>query len=503
MINRLKRKEDNIKDIIKSKQLTHEQKMMGLAKQAENLLNVLDLPEGFEEMLDKGIICDLGEGHAPYAPRYIVPDYEKLMKEGCEFLNLEAPKDLYEAINTLLIFYKHVPSVTHFPVYIGNIDYLLDPFIEDEELARKLIKLFLLNIDRTISDSFCHANIGPKMTKAGKIILEVERELQNSTPNITLKYDPDVTPDEFAIEAIKTALSCAKPSFANDKMYRKEFNGDYAIASCYNGLKIGGGAFTLNRMILKKVAEDSESKEDFFENKLPRAIHIMLEFMDARIKFLAEESNFFETNFLSKEGFINRDNFTGMFGLVGMAECVNVLLEKEEVEGRFGHDEVADKLGIEIMDFIDEKVKAHKNPYAKFSDGRFLLHGQVGLDTDLDVSPATRIPIGEEPEMYPHLRQSSLFHPYFLSGVGDIFPFDSTADKNPESILDIIKGSFELDNRYFSTYSSDSDVIRITGYLVKKSDMEKLEKGEQIQHDTVALGLGSVKNNKILERKVR
>lgn len=286
-------------------------------------------------------------------------------------------------------------------------------------------------------------------------------------------------------------------------MYKKEFDGDYAIASCYNGLKIAGGAYTLSRLILKKVAENSNSKEDFMQNELPKSIELMASYMDNRIKFLVEESKFFEHDFLSKESFINRDNFTGMFGMVGMAECVNILLEKEGKDGRFGESEQADNLAIEIMELIDKLVKRHKNPYCVFSKGNFLLHGQVGLDSDSNVSPATRIPIGEEPELSNHLLQASKFHKYFPSGTGDIFPFDSTANRNLDSILDIIKGSFNEGLRYFSTYSSDSDVIRITGYLVKKSDMEKLDKGEAIQHDTVALGLGSVKNNKILERKVR
>jgi hypothetical protein len=38
-----------------------------------------------------GIICDLGEGFAPYMPRYTLPDYEKLMREGCEYLRLPPP----------------------------------------------------------------------------------------------------------------------------------------------------------------------------------------------------------------------------------------------------------------------------------------------------------------------------------------------------------------------------------------------------------------------------
>ena len=46
-------------------------------------------------------------------------------------------------------------------------------------------------------------------------------------------------------------------------------------------------------------------------------------------------------------------------------------------------------------------------------------------------------------------------------------------------------------------------MIRITGYLVKKSEMNKLKQGKSVLQDTVALGLGAAENGKILERKVR
>ena len=89
------------------------------------------------------------------------------------------------------------------------------------------------------------------------------------------------------------------------------------------------------------------------------------------------------------------------------------------------------------------------------------------------MSSGARIPIGDEIALYDHLRHAGQFHPYFHSGVGDIFPFEVTAKRNPESLVDLIKGAFSVGMRYFSAYASDSDVIRITGYLVKKSDIEK------------------------------
>ena len=105
--------------------------------------------------------------------------------------------------------------------------------------------------------------------------------------------------------------------------------------------------------------------------------------------------------------------------------------------------------------------------------------------------------------MPEHLMQSAPYHKYFPSGIGDIFKFDETAKRNPKAIVDIIKGAFKLNIRYISVYCEDCDVIRITGYLVKRSDIEKLEKNEQVLNDTVVLGYGAAKNAKILERRLR
>lgn len=495
-------------ETVKSPVLTHEQKVAAMANHADSLLEVLEYPEGLEDMLfvpfEKQQICDLSEGHAPLRPRYIVPDYEKFMREGSAFLQLPPPGDIWEAVSYLLIFYKHVPSVTNFPVYIGNIDYLLDPFIEDEEEAKKAIRLFLLQIDRTILDSFCHANIGPKATRAGYLILEAEKELEQAVPNLTLKYEEGVTPDDFALAAIDTALHSAKPSFANHRMFSEELGEGYVIASCYNGLLLGGGSYTLCRLLLGHIAERAENIRDFKTRVLPKAMETMASYMDARIRFIVEESGFFEHNFLAKEGFIHRERFSAMFGLVGMAECVNTLMKKEGKSCRFGASEEADQLGVEIMELIDAFHKQHQNLYCEATDYHFLLHAQVGLASDTGSTPGCRIPIGEEPESFiGHLKHCEKFHKYFPSGIGDIFPIDTTVHKNREYLLDIIKGAFRNKLRYLSFYEKDSDVVRITGYLVKRSEMEKLKAGQNVLQDTTALGLGGTENGHHLERKVR
>ena len=159
---------NQVLSIIKNKVLTYEQKLRTLAGAAEGTVNILNIDSDIQEYRDKGIICDLFEGNAPYRARYITPDYEKFMKQGSKFLEIKPANDIWEATTNLLIFYNHVPSITSYPVYLGNIDYLLEPYVKDENEAYKAIKLFLLQIDRTITDSFCHANLGLRKRKQVK-----------------------------------------------------------------------------------------------------------------------------------------------------------------------------------------------------------------------------------------------------------------------------------------------------------------------------------------------
>ncbi|MGL4646609.1 MAG: glycyl radical enzyme domain-containing protein, partial [Cetobacterium sp.] len=175
-----------------------------------------------------------------------------------------------------------------------------------------------------------------------------------------------------------------------------------------------------------------------------------------------------------------------------------------EKQDRFGYSEKANKLGLEIVEAMSKLIAAHKTKYAgEFFGNTHLLHSQVGIDTDRNESPGCRIPVGEEPEIFDHIVQSAPFHQYCPSGIGDIFVFDETYKSNPEAILDIIKGAFETEMRFFSLYSDTCDVVRVTGYLVKKSEIEKLDKGEQVLRDTTILGKGARDNAKALGRKLR
>lgn len=491
-------------DVLTSQKLTHEQKVMNLARFAENAMDVLDISDKMKFYFDNGSINDLFEGGAPYRPRYILPDYDKFIKNGSEFLQITPPEDFDELLFSLMTLYRHVPSITNFPVYLGNLDYMIDPFIEglSDEYVIKKLKLFFNYLDRTITDSFCHANIGPLETRAGNLILEAESQLLNAVPNFTIKYDPNITPDEFMKKAIDASLKCSNPAICNHDANLHPFGEEYGISSCYNILPTRGGAYTLTRITLTKLAEMADSVDHFMDELLPEVIQLIGEYMTQRIKFLVEKSGFFESNFLVKEGLIDKDRFLGMFGVTGLAEAVNTLLKDEGFV--YGHDKEADELAARILDEVEKDVNMLEAPYSSITGGKFLLHAQVGLDSDIGVTSGVRIPVGDEPESFiTHLRHSARYHKYFPAGVGDIFPIASHVDQNKDALLDVVKGAFDVGVHYMSFYSADTDLVRITGYLVKRSEMEKYRNEEVVLQNTTQLGAPNYDVNHLEERKVR
>ncbi len=499
----------DILDTVKSNGLTYQQKLMIIGNIAERLFNPMDLLGYTQEEWDyinNQMICDLNEGYAIYRPRYILPDYSVYIKKGCQFLDLPPPKDLDEALDGLLIIYSHVPSITTFPVYIGRLDELLDPFITDEEQDYIKIKRFLNHIDKTVPDSFCHANIGPYDTKAGRLILKAVIELENPTPNMTIRYDKTKTSREFAELAAKACLLVSKPSFANDAYYISDLGEQYGVASCYNALPECGGAYTLTRLRLGTIGRACKTVDEMVNHLLPKVAKLALSTMDKRHKFLVEQSNFFETDFLVKEGFIERTNFTGMFAIVGLADATNHLLKQEGLDETFGKSKRGDEIATQIMEKLREVTNAHQGLYAERTGNRYLLHAQVGAsmhEEDKANAPAHRVRVGEEPTLLAHLKQSAPFHQYFPSGTGDLFAFDQTYVDHLDAVADIIDGAFALNYRYITTYLKNTDLIRVTGYLVKKSEVERFRKGEAVLRDTTWYGSGTDECANVFDRQLR
>lgn len=497
-------------DIITASNLTYQQKVIHLAQAAENCEHPIKTSKEFDWFFERDALCDMHEGNAPFRPRYICVDFDKFARQGSEFLRLDAPDNIDDLLANLQILYENIPSVTGRPVYCGQLDRIIDPFITDldDDEVRPRLRRFLNFIDRTVASGYCHANIGPEPTRAGRLLMEVDAEVQNAVPNFTLKYDPEITDDAFTLRCLETAMACANPAFANHRMLKdtypvpeEGYADGYTVVSCYNVLPIRGGAYCLDRVKLSQLADLAKSVDHFMDELLPEATGALLEYMNARVKFLVEESNFFQSSFLAREHLIERDRFCGMFGVIGMHECVEKLLGEGHT---YGSDDEANDLADAILSKITPMVESFDAVYSEVAGGHYMMHAQAGFGDQLESTPGVRIRVGDEPEVFfDHIRHSARMHRFFTAGVSDIFPVEPTAASNPEALLDVIKGAFAVDDKYLSFYPSDSDLVRITGFLVKRSEMEKYAKGQAVLQDTSHDGFGNWDANALGDRKVR
>ncbi len=139
-----------IKNIITDATLSAKQKTLFLSLEAEAIVDYMPISADVLAAKDAGIFCDMFEGNAPFKPRYVLPDYAKFLQQGSEYLELEPATNLDEAINLLTIIYHHVPSVTNIPVYLGQLDEILLPFVADvsEEVLYRKLKNFWIMLDR-------------------------------------------------------------------------------------------------------------------------------------------------------------------------------------------------------------------------------------------------------------------------------------------------------------------------------------------------------------------
>jgi YjjI family glycine radical enzyme len=273
-------------------------------------------------------------------------------------------------------------------------------------------------------------------------------------------------------------------------------------------LKIGGGAHTLVRLNLKEVTLRHRGDADsFLADTLPYYVELTAELTEARIRSLVEQQRFFETHWLATEGLIDIDRFSAMFGIFGLAECVNLLMFYEgrdrDRQARYGHDAEADALGRRVVERIAELVASRPMPYCEGGGGRCYLHAQSGIDLDDHVTAGTRIPVGDEPGMLDHINTCAPHHRLFASGVSDIFHVDETAIRNPQAIVDIIRGAFVSGMRDFTFNLDSNEFVRITGYLVRKSDLAGIAGQAGARHASDYLAAGSENAYHLTQRAVK
>ena len=226
------------------------------------------------------------------------------------------------------------------------------------------------------------------------------------------------------------------------------------------------------------------------------------ELAEARIRSLVEDQRFFESHWLAAEGLIDIERFSAMFGIFGLAEAVSTLLSYDGLDARYGHDEIANEWSYRIIERCAELVATRPLPYCNGGGGHAYLHSQGGLDSDVGVTAGTRIPVGDEPGMRQHITACAPHHRHFASGISDIFHVDETACRNPQAMVDIIKGAFAVGMRDFTFNLDSNEFIRITGYLVRKSDLVDIDT-VGARHGSDYLAAGSERTFHLSERAVK
>ncbi len=487
----------NIADILHAPNLIFEQKRDALAATAVGSQAYPALSAEARDLLHRGILCLLGEGAAPYHPRYVAPDYAHLLKNGSAFMELAPAKDLFDATASLLTAYHYFPSAA-LPVFIGRLDELLEPFINSvpPETAHSVLKSFWTLVDRLNPSAFVHANIGPSESKTGNLLLDIEREVRTIT-NLTFRYDPQETPEKYALKAVSNALEITKPYFLNHQAQEKDWGKDYVIASCYNCLPLRGGIYTLVRLNLKKAAQSSDGNiEHFLDETLPMIGKLWAEVISSRSNFIIDDIRWFENNFWIDEGYLQKDKFSAYAGVYGIAECVEHLMTANgKPEAKYGQDAEANKLAERITDRIHTILEKNPVPCCEGTGGKACYHAQVGITEDIETTPATRVRSSEEPELYEHILAEAPTHRWINGGISTILEFDQTAAKNPAAVLDIIKGAHQAGIRNLSIGSANSEFVRVTGYLIRRADLESSKAEKAMRHSSASFGTGVMENS--------
>lgn len=488
--------------------LTYRQRVQALALLAENALPPPVVSEDCTRAQAKAVVHDMGEGNAPYRPRYVLPDYATALARGSAHLELEAPTTLDDALTFLLAMYAGVPSITGYPVYLGDLDRLLEPFVGpesgvgDAELDAALTRFWRV-IDRTMPDAFVHANLGPDDGRVVRSILRVDAAQRQIVPNLTLRVDPERTPEDLLRAAVQTTCADGKPHYVNDPMMRADLGQAYGVVSCYNSLPYGGGAHTLVRLDLSASLRFAEvPAEDWLERSLPRHVELTAELMAARIRHLVEQTGFYRHDWLAREGLISLDRFTAMFGFFGLAEAVELAGVGGGGAG-YGRDERATAFGHRIVARLAELVAATPLPYCEATGGHALLHAHSGIDSDIGVTAGARIPVGCEPPLYQHIRAVAPNHRHVPAGISDVFRFEPTVGANPDAVVAVLRGAFAEGMRDVTFDVVGNGFVRITGFLVREQDVAGIAADGRARHASSFLGAGSMVNQRLSERVVK
>jgi hypothetical protein len=84
--------------------------------------------------------------------------------------------------------------------------------------------------------------------------------------------------------------------------------------------------------------------------------------------------------------------------------------------------------------------------------------------------------------------------------VSDIVRLDEAVADNVQAAVDIAKGAFASGMRDVTFEVANGEFVRITGYLVRRRDLARIETGNGVRHSSTVLGAGSFVNAHLDDR---
>lgn len=93
-------------------------------------------------------------------------------------------------------------------------------------------------------------------------------------------------------------------------------------------------------------------------------------------------------------------------------------------------------------------------------------------------------------------------HAYYPAGISDILTLDPTVKSNPQALMQLCLGAFSAGMREFTANVSGNDLVRVTGYMVRLSDLARYEQ-EGSRLNTTWLAEEAARNTGMLERQAR
>jgi YjjI family glycine radical enzyme len=294
---------------------------------------------------------------------------------------------------------------------------------------------------------------------------------------MTLRVDPLDTPDDLLQLAVRTACADGKPHFVNHPMNVADLGAGYGVLGRDTCLPQAGGCYTLVSLnVAASVRRHPGGCASYLSETLVQDVALTAELMAARIRFLVEESDFFEHDWLAREGWIQRERFTGVLGVFGLAEAVDELMARDHAWGvdggtaRYGQDRRANALAQQMIETVSQLVEEIGMPYCEVTGGHALLHAQSVIEACARVTGGARVPFDRDAGLYRHIRTVAPHHQYFGAGISDPVRFESTVADNPAAVVAVMRGAFALGMRDFRFEVVGTDT-HTTGGLSQMRDL--------------------------------